>query len=156
MNKKGLFIFVATLLVGFSLVHFSSSTSADSDTVMVPQDIVNKPRTNYQVPENGPNAKLLTREEIESKRNARPGAQHIITELLPWGEALAKYDSGVRDHFVDPKRKVWVVQDYYPDGYHTKGGFMEKCLKTGFYDAETGETWGARYTTVEKSPTPKS
>jgi hypothetical protein len=79
------------------------------------------------------------------QRKPRPGALHIKSEILPWGQALSTYNPNVKDQLIDPSRKVWVVQYYYPEGYTTKRGFMENCLVTGYYDAETGDVFGARY-----------
>jgi hypothetical protein len=112
-------------------------------------------RRNYVYKENLPNAVFLTQKEIESQRNPRSGAIHILTELHPWEHALSRFDSNTKDYLIHPSRRVWVVQYYYPDGYHTKGGLCDNCLVTGFYDAETGDVFGARYKSLPNDQRPR-
>lgn len=46
-------------------------------------------------------------------------------------------------------RVVFVAKVYYPEGfYHIRGGFIENCMATGIYDAETGEYLGGSFKTI--------
>jgi hypothetical protein len=154
MRKTWLFGVAFTFLVGGFLFNFSVDTMANTN-IKTPKEMMNVDQPGYHIKANEPNAKLLSREEIESQTNPRQGAQHVLSTLLPWEEALGKYDPYVRDYRIDPTRKTWVIQYYYPDGYQTKRGYMKNCLVTGFYDAETGQIRGARYQSLKPGEVPQ-
>lgn len=49
------------------------------------------------------------------------------------------------------KRVIFVAKVFYPDGFnHVRGGFIDNCLATGIYDAETGEYLGGSFATVSE------
>jgi hypothetical protein len=85
-------------------------------------------------------AKLLNKEQMEAKVYRAKGGKPIITELKTWGYFMHTYDSKNKDYLIDPSRKVWIVQTYYPDGFPTKAGMMKNALVTSAYDAENGDT----------------
>lgn len=41
-------------------------------------------------------------------------------------------------YMIDPDRMVWVVVTIYPDGYHTKRGFVDNATTISIFDSETG------------------
>lgn len=75
------------------------------------------------------------------------------TGYMTYGEYLAYNGEGVESKSAEiaEDRVVFVVQVYYPAGFeHVRAGFIENCLATGIYDAETGEYLGGSFETVEQ------
>lgn len=86
---------------------------------------------------------LTEREMLEriKKRHIRKEKWKIVSiELKTYKEY--KFED-VPDKFdfsymIDPDRMVWVVVTIYPDGYHTKRGFVDNAVTVSIYDSEIG------------------
>lgn len=106
------------------------------------------------VPANSPSAVVLTREQIDAKVVDDQGGRHVFTRLITWNEFLGTYTPGTRDPQIDASRKVWVVQNHYPDGYQTKRGLMSNAVVTAAYDAETGQVLGVSHKSLATGQRP--
>jgi len=75
-----------------------------------------------------------------------------LTEYMTYAEYLKFSGEGEesRSTEIADDRVMLVVQVYYPEGFeHVKAGFIENCLATGIYDAETGEYLGGSFQTLK-------
>jgi hypothetical protein len=106
------------------------------------------------VPANSPSAVVLTREQIDAKVADDQGGRHVFTRLITWNDFLGTYTPGTRDPQIDASRKVWVVQNHYPDGYQTKRGLMSNAVVTAAYDAETGQVLGVSHKSLATGQRP--
>lgn len=94
---------------------------------------------NSQVPQ----ASLMNRDAIFSRRVLPDSARNVSLELTTFGRYLASPEGGGGDlQAVSQGRQVWVLKDRYAEYEHIRLGSMQDAEVTSIIDAETGNTIG--------------
>lgn len=166
--KKSIVLILSVIVFG-SLTAFVYANQSDefavtSNVNQEGEEILNadsKPLNKNPEPVLKGNSKVLAKSEykataasiLDEKVLAEKKGDIQLTEYMTYGEYL-KYSGEGKDSKsaeIADDRIVFVVQVYYPDGFeHVKAGFIENCLATGIYDAETGEYLGGSFETVKE------
>lgn len=88
---------------------------------------------------------------LDEKVLAERKGEVQLTDYMTYVEYLKFSGEESKSAEIADDRVVFVVQVYYPDGFeHVRAGFIENCLATGIYDAETGDYLGGSFETVKK------
>jgi hypothetical protein len=156
-RKKTVVVLGSTIVVIGLLTSVALAQSVPSiQRIIHPVAVQYKENPAPVVKANEPSAKFLSKEQIEAKAFRDKGGKPIKTESITWGTFMQNYDSSNKDSQIDPARKVWVVQTYYPDGFETKAGIMKNALVTGVYDAETGDVIGVLHKSLPNGQSPST
>lgn len=94
----------------------------------------------------------MRRSDTVAMFNLASGGGEIITnDYMTYSDYLSFDDKATVSTEIAGDRVVFVAQVYYSNGYeHIKAGFIDNCLATGIYDAETGEYLGGSFRSIDK------
>jgi hypothetical protein len=90
-----------------------------------------------------PQARLMNRDAILSRRVLPASARNVSLELTTMGRYLASPEGGGGDlQAVSQGRQVWVLKDQYAEYEHIRLGLLRDAVVTNIIDAETGNAIG--------------
>jgi hypothetical protein len=100
-----------------------------------------------------PQSRLMSRDEILSRRVLPTSARNVSLELTTMGRYFASPEGGGGDlQAVSPGRQVWVLKDQYPEYQHLRLGLVRDAVVIDIIDAETGETIGMSIVGTSEGP----
>lgn len=163
--KKVLVLFLSIMVCGSltAIVYAQQDKPAESAVVsnanQEGEEVVNadhRPLNQNPEPVLKGNSQALAKSEFKATKSSVLNEKVLeekkgevqLTEYMTYAEFLEFSGEGEENKSseIADDRVVLVVQVYYPEGFeHVKAGFIENCLATGIYDAETGEYLGGSF-----------
>jgi hypothetical protein len=145
INKDRVILPIVSGITSDGLSKEESEPNADSFTLNTNQDPyfkANKGKVDY----NNLNVNDIINFDSIKKNNGKLKLAKVMT----YSKYQQLYSPDSISHNISADRMVYVVQIYYPDGFHhAKVGLISNCLVTGMYDIETAQVLDSNFKSLD-------